>query len=145
MKQRNFLSSFILSICVLFVMSCTNPPEGLNPNNSPSEEIIQNTQWKVSWFWDKDKDETSDFNGYSFLFDADGTLTAEKNGQMVKKGTWSVRTSSNSTNKLVISIGNVKPLKELTDDWIILKMTDTKIELKDDNDQHLEELHLEKN
>jgi hypothetical protein len=49
---------------------------------------------------------------------------------------------NNSSNKLIIVIPSPKPLEELNDHWLILEMTGSSIKLKDDNDEHLEELHF---
>ena len=111
-------------------------------NFSQSDDILTNNgSWEISWFWDKDKDETSDFAGYTFTFIENGELLAMKGGNTVYTGQWS---HDNSSNKLVIKMASTKPLEELTDDWIIKTMNDDKIELMDDNNDHLEEIHFVK-
>jgi hypothetical protein len=105
--------------------------------------LAQGGTWKVTWYWDKDKDETNDFSGYTFNFQPSGAFESVKNSSTTT-GTWNTG-SDDGSQRLVISSGSAtKPLSDLDDDWIIVSMTDTKIELKDDNDEHLEELHFEK-
>ncbi|MBK7874118.1 MAG: hypothetical protein IPJ74_27455 [Saprospiraceae bacterium] len=88
---------------------------------------------------DKDKDETSDFSGYVFTFEQGGVFKSTKNG-VTTTGTWQVNSSS---NKLIINSGSaVKPLDDLSDDWIIVEKNDKLIKLKDDNDEHDEFLNF---
>lgn len=109
-------------------------------SNTPVEDVVVDGTWYVTYFWDKTKDETSDFAGYSFRFLDDGTLEAEKAGT-IRKGTWQV---SQSSNKFIINMNHPKPLEEIDDDWLIIEKSATQLKLKDDNDEHLEELYFEK-
>lgn len=125
-------------------MSCNNSDDDLNPSGNNPPTLTQGGSWKVTWYWDKDKDEISDFSGYVFNFQSSGAFEATRNG-VTTTGTWQITNSSDSSQRLVINSGSTaKPLSDLDDDWIIVNMTDSKIELKDDNDEHLEELHFEK-
>jgi hypothetical protein len=60
---------------------------------------------------------------------------------ITETGTWNFHTDD-ARQLLTISIGASKPLSELNDDWLIIQLNDDFINLKDDNDTHLEELHL---
>ena len=99
--------------------------------------------WRVSLFKDSGNDETGDFNGYSFTFNSDGSVTATKGGT-TKTGSWST-----SSNKFNIDLGpkdNInKPLGELTDDWKILSSNASEIRLADDNVSATEFLTFSKN
>ena len=132
MQKLRFLGIFICLTC----LSCTKSNDDNSGTNDPQ---VTAGKWKVSWFWDKDKEETSDFNGYSFEFKSDGTLVASLPDNSTKSGTWSV-----SSTKFIITIGGTYALDEMTDDWLLLEKSDNLIRLKDDNATHLEELHLEK-
>jgi hypothetical protein len=118
-------------LTILFFTGCTN-----NPSTNPS---IGGT-WKVSYYFDNGKDETSDFNGYLFEFQSDGVLVAKFSGQTVR-GTWSENTSS---NKFIINISGNDRLDDTTDDWLIISKTATSIQLKDDNTSKNEQLHFSK-
>ncbi len=144
MKQTTIWIACILFYCMLAI-SCTNSDDDvLLTNTDITQIIIQEDGWKVSWYWDKDKDETSDFSGYVFFFRNSGAFDAVRNGNTTS-GTWQVASSSDGSQRLVLTSGSAtKPLKDVDDDWIILNMMDDKIELKDDNDEHLEELFFER-
>ena len=100
-----------------------------------------NGTWKVTYFWDKDKIETSDFNGYTFEFLSDGTFKANIPGGGSQTGTWGER-PDDGVVKLDIVIPGAKPLDDLNEDWVILEKTDTSLKLRDDNNTHLEEIHF---
>jgi hypothetical protein len=128
----------IIILCFLLssFMACKNSSSNdVNPSNS----IILGV-WKVSYFFD-DKDETSDFNGYTFDFKSDGKFVATFSTNTVN-GTWS---EDKSSNKLIINISGTKALDELADDWLITEKTNTSIKLKDDNVTKNEQLHFTRN
>jgi hypothetical protein len=139
MRTNSWLIAAMTIAFLGLLTACTNDGDPLLPDNPT--QTLSSAQWRVSYFWDKDKDETSKFNGYTFAFKAGGAFEATQNGT-VTTGTWEVRSSSSSSQKLVIQIGTDKPLIELDDDWIILEMNDQEIRLRDDNTEHLEELHF---
>lgn len=120
--------------------ACTNSSSDDVQPDTPSTTLTTTGQWRVSYYFDKDKDETSDFNGYTFSFLDNGVLEASRNGSTTV-GTWKV-ISDDGHQKLVIVIGSAKPLIDLSDDWIITERNDSRIKLRDDNDEHLEELHF---
>lgn len=126
------------ALLITALFTACDPGDDSNLVNPGNQQALG--QWVVTYFWDKDKDETSDFNGYVFDFQADGVLIATK-GTSTFNGTW---VKNDSSNKLILNIHGTYPLEEMTDDWLILEMNDTAIKLKDDNTEHLEELHLKK-
>jgi hypothetical protein len=137
-------SSLIAFFLLLGLTACTNGTDDpLTTGDDISNGLSNQGDWRVSYFFDKDKVETHKFSGYTFQFKADGKFEAYQNDNLIRTGTWQVRAGSNSTQRLVIEVGLGKPLEELNDDWIIISMTNSKIELKDDNREHLEELHFE--
>jgi hypothetical protein len=97
--------------------------------------------WTVSYFFDKDQDETSDFNGYQFYFEDNNIFKAVLQNGTVVNGTWN-RTTDDNLPRLVISISGNDRLDELQDDWVLLKMEDKLIELEDDNTTEVEQLHF---
>lgn len=123
---------------LLALNACSNSNYDNLPNTDVTGQLTNSGDWKVSYYWDKDKEETNNFSGYSFLFKDNGVLEALKNGATTT-GTWQLNSSS---NKLIIQIGTAKPLDDLSDDWLIIEKSNTVIKLKDDNDTQLEELHF---
>ena len=129
----------LLSIALFSLLvpaSCTKSDDDNPSTNNPQ---VNNGLWKVTYYWDKDKDETSDFNGYTFDLKSDGTLVANLPGGGTVNGTW-----NQTSTKLIFTIGGTYALDEMNDDWLIVSISDTEIRLKDDNDEHLEELRLKK-
>ncbi len=103
---------------------CSN--SGGNTTTAIEDELTDGV-WYVTYFFD-DYDETSDFNGYSFTFNADGTALAD-NG-MQTTGSWSTYTDS-GVAKLDLNFGPLEPLEELMDDWEILSVSSDEIQLRD--------------
>ncbi|PTM10507.1 MAG: hypothetical protein DA407_03505 [Bacteroidetes bacterium] len=117
--------------------SSSDDDDGSNNNNANPQEVIniaQSGNWTITYFFDTDSDESSDFNGYTFTFADTGVLTAT-NGPSTIIGTWSVTNSSSSSSNsdLDFNISFVSPpdFEELSDDWDIISYTSTKIELID--------------
>jgi len=117
--------------------SSSDDDDGSNNNNANPQEVIniaQSGNWTITYFFDTDSDESSDFNGYTFTFADTGVLTAT-NGSSTIIGTWSVTNSSSSSSNsdLDFNISFVSPpdFEELSDDWDIISYTSTKIELID--------------
>lgn len=131
---------FLIALGCLLFASCSN-----NDNTSSASQVVISGTWRVSLFTNNGTNETIDFSGYTFSFITGGTITVVKNGVSLS-GTWSVNTSS---NKFSIDLGAKtdvnKPLGELTDDWKIISVTETVIQLQDDNTSNNEKLTFSKN
>ena len=133
------MKKIILSALLLTALfTACDPDDASNIVNPTSNQALG--KWTVTYYWDKDKEETSDFNGYVFDFQDDGILVATTASNSYN-GTW---LKNDSCNKLIINIQGAYPLDEMTDDWLIMEMSGNSIKLKDDNSEHLEELHLKK-
>jgi hypothetical protein len=129
-----------LSICSIVFAGCTK-------EDAPSSvaNAVTSGTWTVTHFSERSNNETSDFSGYTFTFQSNGKVLASKNG-VIKEGNWSESTSS---QKLIIDLGpkdsNNEPLGELSDHWVIVSKTSTKINLADDNTSSNELLEFTKN
>ncbi|MBK8965699.1 MAG: hypothetical protein R3D58_22530 [Saprospiraceae bacterium] len=130
---------FPAMLLALTFIGCSK--SGSDDDSNPANPQLSGTKWVVTYFWDKDKDETNDFSGYSFEFKDSGALVAYLPDGSTKTGQWSV---SSSSNKLILVIGGTYALDEMADDWVIMTKTNTVMQLKDDNTTHLEELHFKK-
>jgi hypothetical protein len=106
---------------------CDDSPSGGGGSGSSLSTIIVGGTWYVSYFFD-DTDETSDYAGYTFTFNASGTALAIKNTTTIN-GTWSNYIDSGD-EKLEFSFEGTT-LDELEDDWEIIEFTATQIRLKD--------------
>ncbi len=134
----------IFAAAIAILSSCDHSANTGNISANTTQ-VVTSGSWRVTLFTDSGNDETSDFNGYNFVFNTDGTIVATKNG-VAKNGTWSVNQSS---NKLIIDLGvkddTNKPLGELTDDWLIVSKSATEIKLTDDNPASAELLTFTRN
>jgi hypothetical protein len=112
-------------------------PEGTNGDDSSDDttddsgtsdlnSVLTNGSWTILTYLDDGIDETAEFSAYSFVFDVNGVVTAD-NGSNVD-GTWSVQDNG---NKLLLDFGMDIPLDEFNDDWDVLLVTETRIELQD--------------
>ncbi len=143
----NFLKSIALFTITLLFVACSdddgNAP--LDPNNgSSADQTTQNVQgsdWRVTQFVDSGNNETSDFTGYVFTFNTDGTVIAT-NGTLTVNGTWSVTDSNSSSDddgnstddddfNLFFAVDESSDFEDLNDDWDFISSSATKIELID--------------
>jgi hypothetical protein len=130
MKKSIFVP--LLLVALIAMNACTK-----DDNGNPDQATPPAGQWRIGYYWDE-KDETSDFSGYTFEFLTGGTLKAIKAGTTVN-GTW-----SETSAKLVIDFGADPVLSEINDDWQKTEKTSTSIKLKDDNPAQDDQLHFVK-
>ena len=140
MKTIHFINkqSIVLLLVTVFFLSCSSDDSNSNGTNSISSvtSIVASGTWKITYYFDTDKEETSNFSGYNFTFGSNGVLTAT-NGTLTQTGTWSVTDSNSndddSISDLDFNIAFTSPatFNELTDDWEIIERTSTVIKLKD--------------
>ncbi len=100
--KRSFKSSMIIMLTIsLMSMQCSSDDDN-NPadNSAEIQNVINNAgsgTWIITYFFDTDSDETSNYSGYEFSFGGNGVLTAS-NGTNTYTGTWSVTDDSNSSD-----------------------------------------------
>lgn len=96
--------------------------------SSPSfSSILTSGTWRITYFYDNG-DETSNFTGYNFTFNANWTSIAIKNATSIN-GTWTTYLDSGNT-KLDLSFDG-DTLSEIEDDWRVTEYSATEIRLKD--------------
>lgn len=140
MKTLTNLS--ILLFVIISMSSCKNK----NGSASPTSSIVTNGTWRVTYYWDKTKDETADFSGHTFQFNSNGNLLISHSSMNVT-GNWMHEhdDSNGGIDKMHFSnCGTTSPYDNLNDDWVITSQTNSKIELKDDHNNN-EILHFTKN
>jgi major membrane immunogen (membrane-anchored lipoprotein) len=138
MKNKLILILGMLLYMVL-ITACSSDD---TMNNDASEiqaikKTVQDGTWVITYFFDSDHEETNHFNGFSFTFGEDGTLTAS-NGIDTHLGDWSVKSSNSSDDSndesdvdFNVFFSAPSDFEELSDDWDILTLTLSKIELID--------------
>jgi hypothetical protein len=127
MKTKSMLFIFLLAI------ACSEDPA--NTAKKTVIDTVTGGTWSITYYFDSDTDETSDYAGYNFTFDDSDVLTAA-NGVNTYPGTWSVTDSNSNDDSMddlhfIIDFATPDLFEELSDDWEIMEITDTKIELID--------------
>ncbi|WP_246282483.1 hypothetical protein [Flavobacterium agri] len=112
---------------------------GSSQNISAINSAVNSGTWKVTYYFDTDSEETTQFASYTFTFGDNNQLVATDGSNSVQ-GTWSVTNSSGSSrhgdddssdvdfNIFFSSPGN---FADLSDDWDIVLYTANRIELID--------------
>lgn len=118
---------FLAIAAMAAINSCTKDDNNSITTGNVSSTVSSGT-WRVTYYWDTDHEETSNFSGYSFTFAGGSVLTAVNGGTTVT-GTWQTGTD-NSTVKLIISFASPANFAEISEDWHVLERTDTKIRLQ---------------
>ncbi len=131
-------------LAVIFMLNvasmCSSDDDNSNNNSSNPTPVINTANtgtWRITYFYDTDSEETSNYTGYNFTFGTSNVLTAT-NGTNTYTGTWSVTNSNSSdddnpSSDLDFNIGFSSPpnFEELSDDWDIISYTSTEIKLID--------------
>lgn len=139
--KNSFVNKMVFIFLVGFAFSCNSDDNNNNPNqNIPSvpevRTVAQTGNWKITYFFDSG-DETYHYNGYVFVFKDNGALEATKDTTTIT-GTWSVTNDSSNdddgnSGDVDFNIFFAAPpqFEELSDDWDIISISNTKIELID--------------
>lgn len=145
--MKNNILIQTMALLVFVFLSCEKDDDTSSTNNQIEIQQVTNLvtsgAWRITSFIDSGSDETNDFNGYGFSFNADGTFIAE-NGSTTINGTWSISddSSSNSSDDdsnddssddidFNIFFSEPASFNELSDDWEIVSRSDVKIMLID--------------
>lgn len=140
MEKRFYFSLLVILCFTLIFSACSNNDDDGNVNDSSEqiaqlENTVQSGTWRITDFIDSGENETSDFTGYNFSFNSDGSLVAT-NGTDTLTGTWSVTDDSSSSDddidfNIFFPVPDTNDFEDLNDDWDVISHTSTKIELID--------------
>lgn len=131
-----------LTVIMTLTASCSgdDSPSSVSSNPQPVIDAATAGEWKITYFYDTDHEETNHFTNFTFTFGSGSVLTAT-NGTDTYTGTWSVTDShsgsdddsGHNSDDLDFNIGFTSPANfiELSDDWDILSYSANKIELID--------------
>lgn len=146
MKKKPF---FLLTLLFGFgLVACSSDDDsGNNPGQHIPEwkQTVQTGTWKISLYQDDNNDETHHYEGYVFTFGENNILTAVLGDQTIS-GSWSITLDDdwgddddgNNPDDIDFNIFFASPpnFEELSDDWEIISISSSKIELKDDLDDN---------
>ncbi|WP_431163466.1 hypothetical protein [Flagellimonas beolgyonensis] len=90
--------------------------------------------WNVALYSESEVDMTVDYAGMDFTFGADYQVAVAVNADPIADGLWRVLRDSEDGLKFFINFDTTDNLADLTDDWQIVSVTTTRIELKDVSD-----------
>ncbi|HTE25436.1 hypothetical protein [Flavitalea sp.] len=98
--------------------------------SSPAQlsTVATSGTWRVTSFIEDNRDQTSTFTGYTFTFSANNAVTVVK-GSSTVVGSWATGTD-NSKSKLVLAFASPSAFEELSEDWLVIENTGTKIRLQ---------------
>lgn len=96
--------------------------------------ITMGGTWNVALYSESEVDMTTDYAGMDFNFSADYQVEVSINADPIANGLWRVLRDSEDGLKFYINFDSDDELGDLTDDWKIVSITNTRIELKDEND-----------
>jgi hypothetical protein len=121
---------FILFAATLFLyISCTKDDNDTSPISTTTvTNTIGSGAWKITYYWDTDHEETTDYSGYNFTFGSGGILTATKTGSAIT-GSWATGLDDSKT-KLILGFSSPASFVEISDDWHVIEITNTKIKLQ---------------
>lgn len=147
------MRKIILPLCAIITWSCSD--DDRNSGSSTTVEILTSTvrsgSWEITTFSKDGTDHTADFADYVFTFASSGLLTAVK-GEINHTGAWSVTTDDSDDDDpddidFNIAFASPPGFEELTEDWRLLEVTDSKIRMrhKSGGDGSTDLLTIEKN
>ncbi len=131
-------------ICISMLSSCSSSTSTTDTNSNANDSsmsssslnaILTNGTWYVSVYQEKTEDKSSKFDGFSFQFNADGSLTInDAKAGSSEIGTWAYTpavTYYGSTSKaaMTISASNSNPQKLLSGKWNFISAKATSIEV----------------
>jgi len=112
----------------------SNDDDGGSNDRSVQIVIIENTAedgtWRVTSYNGLDQNENSDFAGYDFDFNYDGSLIVT-NGSDTMRGAWSINSNNNIDIdfNISLSVPNSNNFEDLDDDWAVVTSSFNRIEL----------------
>jgi len=128
----------LLSIAALALLAVSCTRQVSTPSNNNNGNSINSTtvtgNFSITKFTDNSSmdDHATDFAGYSFQFTNDGKIIAIK-GSFREEGSYSEKPSHEGEGaKLTINFSS-DALKGISKSWLIVSITDSEIDLKDDD------------
>ncbi len=140
-SYKQTMKPFIFALSLLVLFACKNDDNSNNNTNNFANlttDITKGT-WKITYYFDDNIDETSNFASYTFTFNQGGTVNAA-NDLFAENGTWTYEDSSNDSTdddgiendeELILTFPNSILFDEISEDWHITSATTNEIVLYD--------------
>ncbi len=96
--------------------------------------IAMGGPWNVALYQEGEMDMTASYAGMDFNFSTMYQVEVSVNADPIANGIWRVLRDSEEGLKFYINFDTGDDLAELTEDWKVVSITSTRIELKDEND-----------
>jgi len=138
------MKKLLLLFSVLIMASCSSDDDAGDVVTNEFERIssvLPQGTWKVTTLIDGNENHTAAFESFIFTFNEEGSVIAE-NDLYSETGIWAYRTTAQEGEQLVLAFNEVIPFDEINDDWKIVSVTNTKVELSDDDDNDLDDLDI---
>ncbi len=125
---------FIVLAITVFA-ACSSDDDSGNVNTTEFEQIkttLPQGEWEITKLIDGQSDHTAAFKSFVFNFKEDGTVIATTD-LFTEPGTWAYdnSSSSSSSEELLLQFSENDPFDVINDDWDIVSVTNSKIELSD--------------
>ncbi|MBG42623.1 MAG: hypothetical protein CL530_01500 [Aequorivita sp.] len=127
------MKKLFIVLAITVFAACSSDDDSGNVNTNEFENIkttLPQGEWEVSKLIDGQSDHTSDFESFVFTFKEDGTVRAQ-NDLFTENGTWAYDNSSSSNEELILQFSEQTPFDQINDDWDIVSVTNSTIELSD--------------
>ncbi len=95
------------------------------------KNIMKEGNWAVASYVDNGVNETESYNGYTFNFKIENLVSVSQNTDPLLNGLWRVIRDDEGHLKFMLNFGDDLTLSEFNDDWSIVSVSNTRIELKD--------------
>jgi hypothetical protein len=119
----------LMVLSLTFFISCSKDDDSSSSDPTTITNQISNSgNWRVALFSEEGVDETSYFNGYTFVFNGGNVVTATKSGSAIT-GSW-VIVEDSGKNKFVMAFPDQGKFEEISEDWEIILKTDNNINLR---------------
>lgn len=124
---------FALFAFVALLASCTKTYVLDDMSITQVSEQVADGKWRVEQFVDDNDNYTGFFSGWTFDFQANGTLVIEGNG-ITYNGSWYIdddRSSSRGKELYIFIPSGPDPLLDMEEDWYFTEFTSNRMSLYD--------------
>jgi hypothetical protein len=139
----------LLTLCGAATLSCKKSDDNVTPATTAAtidlKAVMPAGSWSIGSFRQRTEDKTSSFKNTTFVFKADGTVTATQDGVQTK-GTWVYSPAvtyygGNGVASVTINMGQSKPFDRLTETWNVNSVS-TSTSLQLDHKEPAEDEHV---